>query len=562
LAVFGGLFFCAYLALAYLCEIAFNWQQSAASVLVAGGLLTQVAGFQLFHHFLLVPAALVTLGSLVLALDGLRRGALKAGGMMPAAIVAATLALSAPFFSFVFREFRQPVQPVMHFERLAKGLDSMAEGLAWSPAVARPDMEEQKKVLMDLAPRVAYGSGKDQEHSAGAYDPTFGGAFVKSQAGPVEGLWWTPDARTLAFNVGAAKDQKAKLFVADFPDPLARRNQPLKAFPDPRLVSDDDPWPSLTGQCWSKDGRWLLFSAPRRGISRIWKVDMGKHVRVALTQGAPCLYPAWSPAGGRMAYVLKKPKAYVQYSEGLEHEKIFTLAWKNERSNVVGTEETVRKVKRLNKIDPNRMSQDPRDFLWTLVIADPAGKKVRELLHTDGAEIMPPVWSPKGDRVAFVVRYGDRSSVMTVGPDGSWPMRFFITPDDVPELAWSPDSKKLAFLVKGHGNPRHEVWTVNMDGLWLEPAYKAEGDLSHLGWCPNDDFLAVEETVRRWLVSPDLHTIMLVDLRDGKARQILPFKLEARDPVFSPNGSLLGFIGGQHRWLQGRRHAVWAARFE
>ncbi|HYM23819.1 MAG TPA: S9 family peptidase [Vicinamibacterales bacterium] len=91
----------------------------------------------------------------------------------------------------------------------------------------------------------------------------------------------------------------------------------------------------------------------------------------------------------------------------------------------------------------------PWGQLWVMTIAD--GKSVRF-----GGEKEPsgnPVWSPDGQWIAFRGRSGDRSGLVIARPDGSG-MKFVAEmagtnaplPGAGKTVAWSPDSKRIAFV--------------------------------------------------------------------------------------------------------------------
>jgi Tol biopolymer transport system component len=76
---------------------------------------------------------------------------------------------------------------------------------------------------------------------------------------------------------------------------------------------------------------------------------------------------------------------------------------------------------------------------------------------TTSRNISDVVWSPRGDKLAFVRNWSAdtlEGQIVVIGPDGK-DERFLVN-GDAPD--WSPDGKQLTFV---HGNA---VWTIGADG--------------------------------------------------------------------------------------------------
>ncbi len=98
-----------------------------------------------------------------------------------------------------------------------------------------------------------------------------------------------------------------------------------------------------------------------------------------------------------------------------------------------------------------------------------------------------PVWSPDGERIAFMARRHDHWDIVVMGRDGagvtyltSSPTTMFTRPVNNVAPAWSPDGRSLAFLTDREGEWR--IYVMNADGsdqrrfLDLPVAYDYAGE--------------------------------------------------------------------------------------
>ena len=90
-----------------------------------------------------------------------------------------------------------------------------------------------------------------------------------------------------------------------------------------------------------------------------------------------------------------------------------------------------------------------------------------------------PLWSPKGDRIAFVRRLGRDFQVFTIKPDGTGEKQLTHVRGNHAHLAWLPDGEHLLFtssmkgfkdeaLYTGSPQPYGEIFLMRADGTGLE----------------------------------------------------------------------------------------------
>ena len=128
--------------------------------------------------------------------------------------------------------------------------------------------------------------------------------------------------------------------------------------------------------------------------------------------------------------------------------------------------------------------------------ADGSGQRRLARISSYGT---PPAWSPDGRRLAFVVgRGGPKTEIYVVNSDGSGQQRLTRTRGLEGSPVWSPDGRKLAFLRIGN-REHHGLYVINADG-------SGERKLT-------DEALWAGLSAPDW--SPDGRKILFVSTRDG-----------------------------------------------
>ncbi|HXH22942.1 MAG TPA: LpqB family beta-propeller domain-containing protein [Dehalococcoidia bacterium] len=134
----------------------------------------------------------------------------------------------------------------------------------------------------------------------------------------------------------------------------------------------------------------------------------------------------------------------------------------------------------------------PSPALW---VADSDGRNARRLadilqLHDHN----PPVWSPRGDRIAFESARssseGARSNVWVVNADGTGLANLTATMFSADTPTWSPDGSRIAFM--GREIESTNVYVVNSDGSGLRRVTNYDqGSFAFSGsWSPDGSLIA------------------------------------------------------------------------
>jgi Tol biopolymer transport system component len=156
------------------------------------------------------------------------------------------------------------------------------------------------------------------------------------------------------------------------------------------------------------------------------------------------------------------------------------------------------------------------------------GTGIRRLsTPSDDPEGDPGIWSPDGKWIA----YGTKNRVAIRSPDGdevSFPARY--ANEGFHELAWSPDSSRLAFATDDG------LFVVQRGGDALRKL--ASDNALDLAWSPDGSTIAFTRARGR------LHAgAALIELETAKERDLAPNLAESGVPVWSPDGKEVAFLG-------------------
>ena len=169
----------------------------------------------------------------------------------------------------------------------------------------------------------------------------------------------------------------------------------------------------------------------------------------------------------------------------------------------------------------------------------------RDITNTPGVMEREPAWSPDGQSIAY---FSDESGMyaLHVAPQtgtalagGAAVKKFPLAtePSYYFDPKWSPDSKRIAFR-----DNRLKIWMLDTTTGKLSTVddQNAFGGFSsqsyELAWSPDSKWLAYERSVEN-----HLHAIMLYSVDSGKSTQVTSQMADADNPAFDRDGKYLYF---------------------
>ncbi len=144
-------------------------------------------------------------------------------------------------------------------------------------------------------------------------------------------------------------------------------------------------------------------------------------------------------------------------------------------------------------------------------------------------DVQSPVWSPGGQRIAFVNRRDGGKEIYVVSADGSGQRRLTRDARYPATPAWSPDGRKIAFEGGPDGSTTTGVYVVNADGSGQRRLANGHAP----AWSPDGRAIAFFSDNKIYLMNAD-----------GTEHRALtkPLTAGARSLAWSPDGRKLAFF--------------------
>jgi eukaryotic-like serine/threonine-protein kinase len=227
---------------------------------------------------------------------------------------------------------------------------------------------------------------------------------------------------------------------------------------------------------WSPDGSSIAFTSSRTGSYDLWTMNAdGSNQQPAVTTSAWDDYPRWSPNGRRLAL------STTAVTDGVPNSEIFVWSADSGLTQVTHTamEDQWPDWSPDGRIIYSEGSK--RQSNWDLLVINPDGSGRTTLVGGPQADVKG-TWSPDGQWIAFsritsdtngngALDEEDAGDVWVGRADGS-NLRQLTSGQWTFTLAWSPDSKWIAYVLQydSNGNgvvdegDRSDIWAVPLSG--------------------------------------------------------------------------------------------------
>ena len=258
-----------------------------------------------------------------------------------------------------------------------------------------------------------------------------------------------------------------------------------------RYTRQSNPEPS---KVWSRNANYELFTTAflpacdstreRFAVTKadyeaetmsLFVVEEGKPARSVLERKDMILGPQWSPDGRQIIFGIGGFPLFDTIGHGPAQVGIvnadgseFHLVTSGPNSNAFPS-----------------FAPDGKHIVYRTTGPEGGGLRIMELDHHSISVLTKeydnfPVWSPRGDLIAFVRKIGDDFEVFTIRPDGKDVSQLTHTKGNDAHLGWSPDGERIVFttsrmgfkdealVTDGAPQPYGEIFVMRYDGTGVE----------------------------------------------------------------------------------------------
>jgi TolB protein len=269
---------------------------------------------------------------------------------------------------------------------------------------------------------------------------------------------------------------------------------------------------------WSRDAKFELFSTgwlpdydatgehmaitkmKRDGTTDLLIVDEGKPGRAIHSEKGLILGPSWSPDGKQIAVGVGLFSAFQDFDIG--NKKPVDPVNGGAQVGIVNADGSGFHLVTSGP-DNNAFASfgpDGKHLVYRTSGPDGDGLRILNLEDHVVAKLTEeydnfPIWSPRGDLIAFMRRIDGNFEIMTIHPDGTGLKQLTRTKGNEAHMAWSPDGERMLFtssrmgfkdeaVLTGNPQPYGEIFVMKLDGTEVEQLTDDQWEEGGPAWQP------------------------------------------------------------------------------
>ena len=247
-------------------------------------------------------------------------------------------------------------------------------------------------------------------------------------------------------------------------------------------------------------GEHLAVTKMKGESTSLLIIDEGKPARTVIERPGLILGPSWSPDSKRIAVGVGLFTAFLDFTAG--GSKPIDPVNGGAQVGIVNADGT---DFHLITSGPNNnafasFAPDGERIVYRTAGPDGEGLRIMNLRDRSVAKLTEgwdnfPVWSPRGDLIAFIRRVDGNFEVFTIRPDGKELKQLTRTKGNEAHLAWSPDGERILFsssrmgfkdeaLLIGEPQPYGEIFVMRKDGTEVEQLTDDQWEEGGPAWQP------------------------------------------------------------------------------